>query len=121
MFVKLFYISRVKYGRRDITKTTSPVIAITLPSIFLIISKIMWKKYQFVKTTMKLVRYAKKLVFKAQKPANVIVSGWGSARTITVNMIASTASTNASNFSEFTFNTFSIYYDFHLLSAVGNS
>ena len=74
MFVKLFEISRVKYGRRDITKTTSPVIAITLPSIFLIISKIMWKKYQFVKTTMKLVRYAKKLVFKAQKPANVIVS-----------------------------------------------
>lgn len=121
MFVKLFEISRVKYGRRDITKTTSPVIAITLPSIFLIISKIMWKKYQFVKTTMKLVRYAKKLVFKAQKPANVIVSGWGSSRTITVNMIASTASTNASNFSEFTFNTFSIYYDFHLLSAVGNS
>ena len=93
--------------------TTSPVIAITLPSIFRIISNMIWKKYQFVKTTMKLVKYAKKFAFKAQNPKKVILSGWGSSNTITVKIIANTASTNASNFSESTFNTY--YYLYWLL------
>ena len=98
--MKLFDINIVKYGSNDMTKITSPVIAITLALIFLIISKIMWKKYQLVNTTIKLVKYAKKLVFKAQKPARVIVSGCGSSSTMTVRIIARTASANASSFSE---------------------
>lgn len=65
----------------------------------------MWKKYQLVKITIKLIKYAKKFVFKAQNPMKVILSGCGSSSTMTVNIIANTASTNASNFSEFKNNT----------------